>query len=76
MKLQRYYREYLSSWGSGVMLAYDTVMAYSVAEASIQKPAGGMYAYDESFECIEKVKKEHLDLNDHELSKIYGAEEG
>ena len=75
MKLKRYYREYLSSWGYGVMMAYDTVMAYNVTEASNEKP-NGMYAYDQSFESIELVKKEHLELSDEKLSKLYGAEEG
>lgn len=70
-KKKKYYREWLSSCGWGVMLDYDSVMAYSKSDASKNK-SGNMYAYDKSFEHIIKVKDEHLQLNDEELSKIYG----
>lgn len=73
IKKKRYYREWLSSWGWGVMLSFDTVMAKNKKEAS--EPVGGMYAYDQSFETIKKVEKKHLHLSDYELSKIYGYKE-
>ncbi len=72
--MKKYYREWLSSHGWGVMLSYDTVMAYSKNHASKDKPFN-MYAYEKTFECIEPVKEEHLHLNDEELSKLYGRQE-
>lgn len=72
--MKRYYREWMKQCGWGVMLGYDTVMANSKRQANKHK-LYGMYARDESFECIEKVKKEHLHLSDDELSKIYGEQE-
>lgn len=69
---KRYYREYLSCWGWGVMLAYDTMMAKNKKEAS-KFPQ--RHPYCDSFELITEVKKEHLRLSDEELSKIYGEQE-
>ena len=71
---KRYYREWLKQCGWGVMLAYDTVMVSSKYQAEQKKPSS-MYAYDELFENVTKVKKKHLELSDHELSKIYGEKE-
>ncbi len=65
----------MKACGWGVMLDYDTVWVESYDDAERDKPFG-MYAYDKSFECIEIIKKEHLHLNDEELSKIYGEKEG
>ena len=70
--MRRYYREYLSCWGYGVMLGYDTVMAENKTEAS-KFPQWCSYCDD--FELITKVKKEHLHLSDDELSKLYGEKE-
>lgn len=72
---KRYYREWLSSWGWGVMMAYDTVMAYSKRQASEMNEKLSMYAYDRSFETVVKVKKEHLHMTNEQLSKIYGSPE-
>ena len=69
----RYYREYLGAWGWGVMLAYDTVEAYSRSDART-KPQWSPYVRGD-FELITPVKKEHLDMTDEELSKIYGQQE-
>jgi len=70
----KYYREWMSGYGWGVMLAYDTIMAHSEKEArSIN--AGDMYAADFSFEYCYRVKKEHLHLDDNYLSEIYGHQE-
>lgn len=71
--LKRYYREWLGSHGWGVMMDYDTVMAYSKDEARSNKPYN-MYAYDKSFEYIGEVKSEHLHMTDQELSKLYGEQ--
>lgn len=68
-KPKRYYREYLSQWGWGVMVAYDTVTAKSKKEAS-KFPKRQPYC--DSFELITKVKKEHLELSDEKLSELYG----
>ena len=73
MTQKRYYREWLASWGLGVMLAYDTIMAPNKRSAKKCKPIS-MYAYDKSFELIKRVKRNHLDLSDKELSKIYNNE--
>ncbi|MCK5613093.1 hypothetical protein KAR91_65070 [Candidatus Pacearchaeota archaeon] len=74
MKKKRYYREWLAQCGWGVMIGYDTVMAKSDWDATKNKPFD-MYSYDKSFEFIGRVKKEHLNLTDLELSKIYGEKE-
>lgn len=74
IKKRKYYREWLSQCGWGVMLDYDTVMAYGKYDASKSKPFG-MYSHDKSFEHIQRVKKKHLDLLDHELSHLYGGKE-
>jgi len=66
-----YYREWMSSYGWGVMLSYDVVAAYSKRDAKKHKPFS-MYSYDKLFETIEKVKKKHSHMTDEELSKIYG----
>lgn len=71
-KEKRYYREFLYQSGWGVMLGYDTVWATSVSDAKSVRPAG---AYCKSFECIELVKDEHMEMSDYELSKIYGKQE-
>ena len=57
--------------GWGVMLGYDSVMAYSAWEA-IQMGAKQMYSDDNVFETIKKVRKKHQHLTDDELLKIYG----
>lgn len=70
-KPKKYYREYMSQCGWGVMLGYDTIMATSKRKAAKHHPTS-MYASDKSFELITKVKKEHLHLSDEEVSKLYG----
>jgi len=70
----RYYREWMSQCGWGVMIEYDTVMAKDRWKATESKPFG-MYACDKSFECIIEVDEKHLHLNDEKLSKIYGESE-
>ena len=72
--MNKFYREWLSQCGWGVMLEYDTVFAKSEVDASKNKPFG-MYSYDKSFEHIIKVKKEHIHLSNEELSKVYGEQE-
>ena len=69
-----YYREWLSCHGWGVMLSYDTIMAYSSGDAQ-RHPAGNHYAIDNSFEFCYRVKKEHLHLNIEQLSELYGHQE-
>ncbi len=71
-KPKRYYREYLMCCGWAVMLSFDTVMAKSKRKAGTL-PA--RQSYCNSFELITKVKKEHLELSDEELSKLYGEKE-
>jgi len=71
LKEKRYYREWMSQCGWGVMLDYDTVMAKSARTASKNKPFN---MYGNSFEHVIKVKKKHLYLNDEELSKLYGEQ--
>jgi hypothetical protein len=73
--MNKYYREWLVGWGYGVMLAYDTVMAYSPADAREKPVRWSHYSYHKDFETVEKVKKKHLNMTDAELSKIYGKEE-
>ena len=75
LKEKRYYREWLTSVGWGVMLNYDTVRASTKRAASKKNKPSSMYAYDRSFERVEKVKEEHLHLTDVELSNIYGEKE-
>ena len=70
----RYYREWLSGYGWGVMLSYDTVLAHSAKEAQ-KMGAADMYAADKSFEYCCRVKKEHLELHLEELSELYGHQE-
>jgi hypothetical protein len=70
---KRYYREWLSQHGWGVMISYDTVMARTKRES--KTPVAGMYDPDKSFEFIMKVPKKHLHMTDEELSKIYGHKE-
>ena len=72
-RYKKYYREWLSCHGWGVMISYDTVMARSKREAN--SPVNGMYAADQSFELIMRVPKKHLNMTDEELSKIYGVKE-
>lgn len=72
-RYKKYYREWLSTHGWGVMISYDTVMARSKREAN--SPVSGMYAADQSFELIMRVPKKHLNMTDEELSKIYGVKE-
>ena len=72
-KFKKYYREYLGTWGWGIMLAYDTVNATSYNDAR-SKPQRFPYV-EGDFESVTIVKDEHLGLTDEELSKIYGEQE-
>jgi hypothetical protein len=74
--LKRYYREYTSECGWGVMEAYDTVWSKSKKEA-IQKPMRSRYGRDNeaALDYIIEVPKDQLSLSDEELSKIYGAKD-
>ena len=69
-----YYREWLSGCGWGVMLSYDTIMAYSSGDAQ-RHPAANHYAIDKSFEFCYPVKKEHLHLDIEQLQELYGHQE-
>jgi hypothetical protein len=73
-RLKRYYREYTSAWGWGVMEAYDTVWTHSREEA-IQEPMRSRYGRDNeaALDYIIEVPKDQLNLTDEELSKMYGA---
>jgi hypothetical protein len=72
--MKKYYREYTSACGYGVMIACDTVMANSREEA-IQKPMRSRYGRSNvvSLESIITVPEEEYHLTDEELSKKYGA---
>ena len=79
-KPKKYYREWLTCHGWGVMMGYDSVWATSVKEAAKDEPADAYtcieYAernYLGYYECVIKIEDEHLDLTDEELSKIYGS---
>jgi hypothetical protein len=70
----KFYREYLKSCGWGVMVGYDTVLAYSLPAAHrVCKPAN-MYGFLKTFNVVQQVKPEHLTLSDEELSRIYGRQ--
>ena len=75
LKQYKYYREWLSSCGYGVMMKYDTIWAESKYMASIIMKPSDMYAYDKKFDSVTKVKEKDLELTDEELSKRYGVPE-
>jgi hypothetical protein len=65
---RQFYREYAKSFGWGVMIGYDTVIAESKKKAKRQIPIG-MYGKD--FDLVIPVKAEHLSLSDDSLHEIY-----
>lgn len=65
---RQFYREYPKSFGWGVMLVYDTVIAESKKKAKQDIPFG-MYGKD--FDLVIPVKAEHLSLSDDSLHEIY-----
>lgn len=74
-KLHKYYREYTSEWGWGVMRSFDTVMAKNREEA-INMPMRSRYGYSNAvaLDLIVKLPKKHWNLSNEELEKIYGKE--
>ena len=79
-KPKKYYREWLMCWGWGVMMGYDTTWNTSVRKAAKGEPQNAYTCWDYAkrnplgyYECVERVKDEHLDLSDEELFKIYGT---